>query len=91
MQLLIFILSLSTEKVAVKITHASLDSLNIIPFQKYIVKRFFQKIKIFSNFFNFFYFFQKSYFLFVRALPTRILYNICRARAVCSLKNRRKP
>ena len=42
MQLLIFFLLLNRE-VAVQITLSLIDSLNIIPFQKYIVKRFFQK------------------------------------------------
>ena len=90
MQLLIFRCPLDREGCYQNSTLA-LDSLNIIPFQKYIVKRFFQNFKTFSNFFNFFYFFQKYYFLFVRTLRTRILYNICRARVTCSKKKRRKP
>ena len=55
MQLLIFV-SFSTEKFAVQITLSLIDSLNIIPFQKYIVKRFFQKNKTFFNFFLIFLF-----------------------------------
>ena len=45
------------------------DSLNIIPFQKYIVKRFFQKNRIFLIFFTFFYFLATFIFspIFLRA------------------------
>ena len=56
MQLLIFSFALLNRVGAIKNKLSLIDSLNIIPFHRDIVKRFFQKIKTFSIFFNFFYF-----------------------------------
>ncbi len=86
MQLLIFVCLLNRE-VAIKITLSPIDSLNIIPFQKYIVKRFFQKNKTFLKIFLLFF----KAFLFYTPTYVRVYYIIYVARPLLSTKNESKP
>jgi len=85
MQLLIFF-STSHQRSAPKKRLRFIDSLNIIPFTKNIVKRFFQPFLIF---FYFFHFFHKSGFLysFFRFLGVYIYY-MSRDRKLCQSKKR---